>query len=378
MGSCCVLNWAMSVNSMPLRCPPCAPAGLSELFIYTDRSASPPARPDASARLGWSAVCVGRRGAGYHFLGPLFHGMAGSGDVVQHDPVGDSNTMELAAVLWALVWVVISCPPCGVCIATDSLFSSNVAEALWSVGGHHQLACFCLSVLLIARQITDVRFEHVRAHEGNPFNELADGLAKRAAGSVVAPLPTDVASLLVCRDNVTWEWLHCLPPEIRDAYPPLCDGSFVFSEVRSSVGSCNLLKSVATVTDAVDADDKFCCSTDVIACVLLGSFNVCTLGDSGCRSKFLAGQPALIRNQVHELGISLLGVQEARSAAGARVVDGYIVLASGADRGTLGCELWADTAKPYASIDGKDYCFRMSDFVAIFASPPGACSVLLL
>ena len=104
-------------------CPPCAPAGLSELFILTDGSASSPARPDASARLGWSAVCVGRFGTGYHFLGAFFHGKDGSGDVVQHDPVGDSNTMELAAVLWALVWVVISCALCSVCIAADSLFS---------------------------------------------------------------------------------------------------------------------------------------------------------------------------------------------------------------------------------------------------------------
>ena len=80
---------------MPLRftyalasCPPNAPAGLGELFTFTDGSAAPPACPDASARLGWSAVCVGRCGAGYHFLGALFHGAAGSGDVVQRDPVG--------------------------------------------------------------------------------------------------------------------------------------------------------------------------------------------------------------------------------------------------------------------------------------------------
>ena len=88
---------------------------------------------------------------------------------------------------------------------------------------------------------SDVRFEHVKAHEGNPFNELADGLAKRAAGGVVAPLPAGVASLLVCRDNVTWEWLHCLPSETRDAYPPLCDGSFVFREERSSVEPCSFI-----------------------------------------------------------------------------------------------------------------------------------------
>ena len=319
--------------------------------------------PDASARLGWSVVCVGRCGTGYHFLGALFHGVVGSGDVVQHDPVGDSNTMELAAVLWALVWVVISCPPCSVCIATDSLFSSNFAEALWSVGGHAQLACLCSSMLLIARQITDVRFEHVKAHEGNPFNELADGLAKRAAGGVVAPLPDDVARLLVCNDSVPWEWLHGMPPETRGAYPPLRDGTWDFPEARSSVVPGSLVKHVAN--DVVSDH----CSTDVIACVHSGSVYVCTLGDSGSRSTFPAGRPALIRRQVREIGINMLGVQEARAAAGSRVVDGYVVLASGADRGTLGCELWADTEKPFASVDGKDNFFRQSDFVAIHASP---------
>ena len=77
----------------------------------------------------------------------------------------------------------------------------------------------------------------------------------------------------------------------------------------------------------------------------------------------------LLRRQVRELGINLLEVQEARAAAGARIADGYVVLASGADRGTLGCELWADTEKPYASVDGKEYFFRQSDFVAIYSSP---------
>ena len=241
-------------------CPPNAPAGLSELFIFTDGSAAPPACPDASAWLGWSAVCVGRCGTGCNFLGALFHGMAGSGDVVQQNPVGDS-TMELAAVLWARVWVVISCPPCSACIATDSLFWFNVAEALWSVGGHAQVACLRPSMLLFASQITDVRFEHVRAHEGNPFNELADGLAKRAAGGVVAPLSDDVSRWLVCGGSVIWEWLRGLPLGTRGAYPPVCDGFFVFPEARSCVGPSSLVRHAAI--DVV----KDHCSTDVLACV---------------------------------------------------------------------------------------------------------------
>ena len=52
-----------------------------------------------------------------------------------------------------------------------------------------------------------------------------------------------------------------------------------------------------------------------------------------------------------------------------RVVDGYVVLASGADRGTLGCGLWAGAERPYASVDGKDFFFRQTDFVAVYASP---------
>ena len=280
-----------------------------------------------------------------------------------------STTLWVTVTRWN--WLPCSGPLFGwrflahlaVCIATDSWFSSNVAEALWSVGGHARLTCLCSSLLLIARQIVDVRFEQLIAHEGNPFKELADGLAKRAAGGVFAPLPDDVSRLLVCGDSVTWERLHGMPPETRGAYPSVCDGSFVFPETRSSVVPGSLVKHVAN--DVVKGQR----STDVFACVHVGSLNVCTLGDSGSRSRFLAGRPALIWRQVRELGINLLGVQEARTAAGARVVDGYVVLASGADRGTLGYELWADTGMPYASVDGKDYFFRRADFVAIHASP---------
>ena len=255
-------------------------------------------------------------------------------------------------------------PPCSVGMATDSLFSCNVTEAIWSVGGHEQLARLCASMLLIARQVTDVLLSTSRPMQVTLSMSLLV-VSLRELREVLLPrsLPMYLAFWLVVTCSVPWEWLHGLPPAARDAYPPLCDGCFVFDEARSSVEPCGLVKS-----DAPDVDGD-ACSTDVIACVRFGSFNVCTLGDSGSRSKFVAGRPALIRRQVRELGVNLLGVQEARSAAGACIVDGYVVLAPGADRGTLGCELWADTENPYASIDGKDYCFRQSDFVAIFASP---------
>ena len=88
-----------------------------------------------------------------------------------------------------------------------------------------------------------MRFEHVKAHDCNPFNELADGLAKRAANGCVTPVPAEVSTLLVCSSSVAWEWLHHVPPEIRGSYPPVQDGSFVFDEVWSAVDPSCILPS---------------------------------------------------------------------------------------------------------------------------------------
>ena len=113
---------------------------------------------------------------------------------------------------------------------------------------------------------SDVRFEHVKAHEGNPFNELADGLAKRSVGGVVAPLPLDVSRLLVCCDSVTWEWTHVVLTH-------RCVTGLSFSLRLVRALSLAVLLGVASDVETVH------CSTDVVACVHLGSFNVCTLGD---------------------------------------------------------------------------------------------------
>ena len=84
-----------------------------------------------------------------------------------------------------------------------------------------------------------------------------------------------------------------IAPGTRCAYPPVSDGSFVFHEARSSVvPSCLVKQAAHDVAKNVVGDH---CSADVHACVRFGTFNVCTLGDGGSRSRFLAGRPALVR-----------------------------------------------------------------------------------
>ena len=59
-------------------------------------------------------------------------------------------------------------------------------------------------MLLIARQVTDVRFEHVKAHEGNPVNDLM-AVLPREPREVSLPRSLSTSSLLDCHDSVTWE-----------------------------------------------------------------------------------------------------------------------------------------------------------------------------
>ena len=244
--------------------------------------------------------------------------------------------------------------------ATRSL-PPQATQALWRDGGHEVLARFCSSLLLVALQAFDVDFNHVHSHECNPFNELADCLTKRAAAGDSAHVPPGLAALVDGGGSCEWEWIQEAPEEVRAAYPPERDGEFIFAEARSVIDPCRL---------AGDGPERDCRDTgDVATVVRFGTLNVCTLGDADARSKFVPGRPAMIRKQVRELGVHLLGVQEGRTSAGARCTDGFVAISSGAHRGCLGCELWADAETPYAVLDGRKYFFRLTDFVVIHSDP---------
>eukprot|EP00972_Heterocapsa_arctica_P101139 14907269-Heterocapsa_arctica.AAC.1 len=85
--------------------------------------------------------------------------------------------MELAALIWALTWVIAARITCPIVLETDSLFALSVLESRWNPGVYEALADIGSALLALARLQTDVQWQHVHAHEGHPWNELADCLA---------------------------------------------------------------------------------------------------------------------------------------------------------------------------------------------------------
>ena len=112
----------MSVSSMPLRAMPSRAARRMLLPAYASCSSLLMVLPPfslARMRLPGSAGLLS--GLGAAGLGTTFWALCFMALPVLVMLFSTTllaivrNTMELAAVLWALVWVVISCPPCSMC-----------------------------------------------------------------------------------------------------------------------------------------------------------------------------------------------------------------------------------------------------------------------
>ena len=101
--------------------------------------------------------------------------------------VGSNNTGELSAVCEALIYVRDFLMGSDVCIHHDSTYAVNVITGEMKAKKNKALVEKGASLLLEARGSCDVRFEHVKAHSGHKWNDLADSLAKRGAtGDVCA------------------------------------------------------------------------------------------------------------------------------------------------------------------------------------------------
>jgi len=154
-------------------------------------------------------VVIGTRGATYHVLGALCHAAQGSGGFLDDARWNDSNDMEIAAVIWALTWVLASGLTCPVSLGSDSLFALNTAQSHWDPGSHSDVAEFAAAFLLtMTRQATDIKCNYIRARDGHQWNELADGLAKRAARGTSCRLPPHLCRVLSRDSGLRWEWLR--------------------------------------------------------------------------------------------------------------------------------------------------------------------------
>ena len=98
-------------------------------------------------------------------------------------------------------------PP--VTVHADSLVAKGLASGQCNSTHHRELTTITKVLHDLAHTAVDLRTEHVKAHAGHPWNELADSLAKRESrrDHPSQPQPEWTEAFSANRER-EWEWMY--------------------------------------------------------------------------------------------------------------------------------------------------------------------------
>ena len=171
--------------------------------LYTDGSATP-----AWGTSGYAVVVLGHAGSETALLGSLGEPIAGNpaSPWVPDGPL--SLHAEHIAIAVALLWAM---QMRGVIDVVQCKVYFDCTAAGWSATGHWQTSShtseFVHHLYMTARAMpgVDVEFAHVRGHSGDPWNDLADYIAKTAAGQQkIWPCPPAELCHAIAAQDISW------------------------------------------------------------------------------------------------------------------------------------------------------------------------------
>ena len=292
-------------------------------------------------------------------------------DRTQSDWFGAYTSDNVASELTAMVCaqnIALRWPfPQKVRIRPDLQLSRTVAESLTTCRSNRCLAQVCRAQgLWLAKK---AMVEEVRGHTGNPWNELADALAKHAMINGLNPMKHEFSALqhfATCNHDVNWSWMQTTHPAMTACFPPL-----VNQQVMSFPDPDRTIPIMPVERQCPPEN------TDAVRWQLhLKSANVLAseVRDIRSNGSKRTGQRTLrLDQQWHDAGTHVIGVQEARTQAGKTNTPHYMVLASGAKEARAplyGCELWLHRTMPICHLpDGTPITFEQATVIVQHADP---------
>ena len=290
-----------------------------------------------STHAGWAAVVVACTPDSRRLLGV-------TGGTVELSPsatqwVGadrpDNIAAELTALLAAHAIILQQDTVSQFCIRPDLSLSRIIAQELSTTKAHPRLAQLCRVVSCWNK--AKAHYLEVRGHTQDPWNELADAVAKYCTqpnrSSAFAFSFAPLHALAIEAHDIAWDWLHYEQPALSACLPPC------FDETVVQITACQppQLLPVAAVADE-DPPQAFH--------VKVATINVLALEHTEQHSEVgrrQGGRTARIDAQFHAAHIHAVGLQETRTAKGRFQSENYQILASGCQTTSaahLGCELW--------------------------------------
>ena len=323
---------------------------------------------------GWSFVAIGRTDQDDSFvLGWLCEKITTDREAPGWSGAekNGSHEAELTALLFAGWWALHLDSDIGITFIFDNIAAGMISAGRWNpqtkgslpeaVRGLHQW----LENKSRRPQIR-VSYEHTKAHVGNPWNELADGLAKWAAKSGQTLFKNEAAILAdyilgPCPKLSRMVWFWKLFQE-DPAYPPTSGDQVEWARLdESSFKKPNFVDQQRPGTTE---------STNELFALRVVTYNVATLSE---KEDVWASKPEFLRAQLEQRQVAIAALQETRAKQQLLLeTPNYYRVISSACKGQGGTELWF--SKSYKYPDGSTW--HRDDFTVTFFDPELLCMTI--
>ena len=322
---------------------------LRKVQIYTDGSAD-------GGQAAWAAVLVGHTTSNTTSLLGAFgaHLNCDAWSVV-YGGNPDALHAEQYGVLWALLWTMQWMSSIQVACVFECLFD-NIAAGFGAAGTMAPPGATQLSLLIrgVAQALESMRpnslvFTHVPGHMSQPWNELADTLAKTLMRRPAAPIakPPIIAAKLVADVNWQWDWTYASPVQ-RLQYPALCSDGLTWSPMPPV---CNLRPE--QLIPVVDHACPPVSGTRSRLCV------------ASANLQGIRGKHQILEQQAVSSGYHVLFLQETKEDGGAFVTQNFIRIGSKAET-HWGVAVWI--ARNAFREHGRDK-LALSDVTVVHTAP---------
>eukprot|EP00438_Fugacium_kawagutii_P010157 Skav235745 [mRNA] locus=scaffold1612:161426:167122:- [translate_table: standard] len=289
--------------------------------------------------LGWHAQTVVNAADGRYYIGSYRLG---------------PDIAEKEALFWACIWRLSVDDNVPTLFCSDSETSKRQAEG--TMHGHSaQETTHALRQVYQALEAaigpTHCGVRHVVAHAGDPMNEFVDVLAKFEAkhGHNLTRFNLDMRSL---RPGLPFLWMKYGDP----CDLPVVSGDDLLITPPQMPRQPSSLPMAQMKTTWVQSTMMVCLATANVGSLYTGPDGH-------------AGKLSYLREQMHGIGINILGVQEARSPPGMSVAGDVLRLSSGCDRGNLGVELWLNMTQPIGYAQNLPLTIRKNQVTVAWSTP---------
>jgi 2'-phosphotransferase len=281
-----------------------------------------------------------------------------------HSAANAEGVAQIMGHLWVIQWQHahkhLLRPDVAVSFHFDCMTVGKAAggHQRWSAGG--RLAMHVRSTGQIVTQLFAkcTLWRHVKAHDGQAWNEACDGMAKYAAVHKLRSdsCPRGPPLHGISDQALCWAWLVHAPEAVRSAFPILCSNAAMqWRRVAVEPHNVHLPSRIpVSVPQAATPEHRAVCLS--LRVVSANALTLNVRGTSRTDKQYQAGltvqgKAEILEVQLHKLGVHVCGIQETR-AKKACTFSGlhyYMIQSAATQRGQSGVALWINVELPFTT-----------------------------